>query len=62
VFRAYQAGLPVAVVEAGPDYGSYGSGGWPEELLDARALPETHDWGTGGRAREASGWPSNVPG
>jgi choline dehydrogenase len=47
--RLVEAGLRVAVVEAGPDYGSYGSGGWPEELLDARALPETHDWGYRGQ-------------
>ncbi len=47
--RLVEAGLRVAVVEAGPDYGSYRSGGWPEELLDARALPETHDWGYRGQ-------------
>jgi choline dehydrogenase len=47
--RLVEAGLRVAVVEAGPDYGSYRSGGWPEELLDARALPVTHDWGYRGR-------------
>jgi choline dehydrogenase len=47
--RLVEAGLRVAVVEAGPDYGSYRSGGWPEELLDARALPESHDWGYRGR-------------
>ncbi|GII94619.1 GMC family oxidoreductase [Sinosporangium siamense] len=37
--------LSVAVVEAGPDYGSFGSGRWPRELLDSLTLPETHDWG-----------------
>ena len=47
--RLVEAGLRVAVVEAGPDYGSYRLGGWPEELLDARALPETHDWGYRGQ-------------
>ena len=47
--RLVEAGLRVAVVEAGPDYGSYRSGGWPAELLDAGALPETHDWGYRGQ-------------
>src|SRR5215475_5119878 len=47
--RLVEAGLRVAVVEAGPDYGSYRVGGWPAELLDARALPETHDWGYRGQ-------------
>jgi choline dehydrogenase len=50
--RLVAAGLRVAVVEAGPDYGSYRSGGWPDELLDARALPATHDWGYRGRGAE----------
>jgi choline dehydrogenase len=50
--RLVEAGLRVAVVEAGPDYGSYRFGGWPAELLDARALPETHDWGYRGRGAE----------
>jgi choline dehydrogenase len=47
--RLVEAGLRVTVVEAGPDYGSYRSGGWPAELVDARALPVTHDWGYRGR-------------
>jgi choline dehydrogenase len=34
----------VLVLEAGPDYGAFGSGQWPAELLDARALGYTHDW------------------
>ena len=29
----------------GPDYGPLAGGGWPEELVDARAIPATHDWG-----------------
>jgi choline dehydrogenase len=35
----------VLVLEAGPDYGARGSGRWPADLLDARALPITHGWG-----------------
>jgi choline dehydrogenase-like flavoprotein len=34
----------VCLVEAGPDYGAYGEGRWPEELLDAGGVPETHEW------------------
>jgi choline dehydrogenase len=35
----------VLVLEAGPDYGPYDAGGWPEPLLDARVLPPpSHDW------------------
>ena len=37
----------VCLVEAGPDYGPYGGGRWPAELLDAREAPDTHDWGFG---------------
>jgi choline dehydrogenase len=47
--RLVEAGLRVAVVEAGPDYGSYRFGGWPAELVDAGALPESHDWGYRGQ-------------
>lgn len=35
----------VLLLEAGPDYGPFAAGGWPAELLDARALPVSHDWG-----------------
>jgi choline dehydrogenase-like flavoprotein len=34
----------VCLVEAGPDYGEYAEGRWPDELLDPDAIPETHDW------------------
>src|SRR5919201_1439285 len=34
----------VCLVEAGPDYGAYADGGWPEELLDPGGIPETHEW------------------
>jgi choline dehydrogenase len=40
------SGRSVLLLEAGPDYGPYAAGGWPAELLDARALPmESHAWG-----------------
>jgi len=38
----------VCVVEAGPDYGPFRAADWPTDLLDARGLTFTHDWGTGG--------------
>ena len=34
----------VCLVEAGPDYGPYADGRWPDELLDPGGVPETHDW------------------
>lgn len=34
----------VCLLEAGPDYGLLADGRWPAEILDARALPLTHDW------------------
>lgn len=35
----------VLLFEAGPDYGPYGDGRWPQPLLDARAIPwNIHDW------------------
>ena len=38
-------GLRVTLVEAGPDYGSFADGRWPQDLLDARVMPRSHDWG-----------------
>jgi choline dehydrogenase len=35
----------VLLLEAGPDYGSFADGRWPAELIDAGAIPATHDWG-----------------
>jgi choline dehydrogenase len=35
----------VLLLEAGPDYGSFAEGRWPAELIDAGAIPTTHDWG-----------------
>jgi choline dehydrogenase-like flavoprotein len=34
------------LLEAGPDYGSAGSGRWPDDLLDATSVAKwSHDWG-----------------
>jgi choline dehydrogenase len=36
----------VLLMEAGPDYGPFADGGWPEDILDAgSAADATHDWG-----------------
>lgn len=35
----------ILLLEAGPDYGPLGEGRWPRELLDARRIPVSHDWG-----------------
>ena len=35
----------VCLVEAGPDYGPYGRGAWPSDLLDGRFLAlDSHCW------------------
>ena len=34
----------VCLVEAGPDYGPYDAGRWPEELLDSGGIPDGHEW------------------
>ena len=39
----------VTLLEAGPDYGSLAGGQWPADLLDARRLPESHQWGYAGQ-------------
>jgi choline dehydrogenase-like flavoprotein len=44
--RVAESGRRVALIEAGPDYGSYRDGGWPEEMLDARQIAFTHAWET----------------
>lgn len=41
---AEQSDERVLVLEAGPDYGSFAEGRWPNDLLDARALGYSHDW------------------
>jgi choline dehydrogenase len=35
----------VLLLDAGPDYGALEDGRWPKDLLDARAIPASHDWG-----------------
>ena len=40
-----EQGEDVLLIEAGPDYGPFDRDAWPPELLDARALPASHDWG-----------------
>lgn len=34
----------VCLVEGGPDYGPWSSGGWPADMTSTFALPITHDW------------------
>jgi choline dehydrogenase len=36
---------PVLLLEAGPDYGPRSSPAWPGDMLDARVVPTSHDWG-----------------
>ena len=43
--RLAERGRDVLLVEAGPDYGSFDSDRWPQELRNARMLATTHDWG-----------------
>ncbi len=43
--RLVEAGLTVTLLEAGPDYGPFEGGAWPDELTDARTIPVSHDWG-----------------
>lgn len=40
----------VLLLESGPDYGAFTGGGWPADLLDAKAIPLSHDWGLVGEA------------
>ena len=39
-------GQRVCLIEAGPDYGPYGEGRWPEDILDGRRLAFSHAWET----------------
>ncbi len=48
--RLAEQGRDVLLVEAGPDYGPVDSGRWPADLMSARMLATSHDWGyTSGR-------------
>jgi choline dehydrogenase len=44
--RLSESGRRVCLVEAGPDYGPYAEGRWPEDMLDARQLAFSHSWET----------------
>ena len=44
--RLAEDGRRVGLVEAGPDYGPYEHGRWPEDILDGRALAFSHAWET----------------
>jgi choline dehydrogenase len=44
--RLSESGRSVCLVEAGPDYGPYAQGRWPEDMLDARRLAFSHAWET----------------
>jgi choline dehydrogenase len=44
--RLAEAGRDVCLVEAGPDYGPYDEGRWPQDILDARQLAFSHAWET----------------
>ncbi|WP_028067447.1 GMC family oxidoreductase [Solirubrobacter soli] len=39
-----EQGTDVLLLEAGPDYGPQ-SQSWPADMLDARVVPTSHDWG-----------------
>lgn len=43
--RLAQAGVEVLVLEAGPDPGPFGDPRWPADLVDARRLGHSCDWG-----------------
>ena len=43
--RLAESGQNVLVLEAGPDFGPFGSDAWPADLLDATRLGRSHDWG-----------------
>jgi choline dehydrogenase len=45
--RLAEAGADVVLLEAGPDYGPFGSKQWPPDLLNAHAIALSHDWGYG---------------
>ena len=44
--RLSESGRQICLVEAGPDYGPYTQGRWPDDMLDARTLAFSHAWET----------------
>lgn len=54
---AESSGRSVLLLEAGPDYGALSEGKWRDDLLDARSLPLTHDWGY--KSAAATGLPNH---
>jgi choline dehydrogenase len=50
--RLAEAGRAVTLIEAGPDYGPWEQGRWPDDLLDATTLATSHDWGYAGPAAD----------
>lgn len=49
------------LLEAGPDYGPRADGRWPADVLDARSIPLSHDWGlTTGTGSTGTGSPGKV--
>ncbi|HEU0336154.1 MAG TPA: GMC family oxidoreductase [Gaiellaceae bacterium] len=52
--RLADRGADVCLVEAGPDYGPFGSSGWPAEMVEARTLPMTHLWESAADDRSSS--------
>lgn len=48
----------VVLLEAGPDYGPLSDSRWPADLLDARRLGLSHDWGYSGLAHPSHTQPT----
>jgi choline dehydrogenase len=42
---ASHSGEQILVLEAGPDYGPFDPAEWPADMLDAKSIPLSHDWG-----------------
>jgi choline dehydrogenase len=41
---AENSDLRILLVDAGPDYGAADSGNWPDDMLDGRSIPLSHDY------------------
>jgi choline dehydrogenase len=52
---ARHCGDSVLLMEAGPDYGPYDAGRWPADMLEARVIPLSHDWGLRNAGPPAAG-------